>query len=327
MAMTRATMRFLSLPMLLVCCAGGVLACAAESPASSASAMASPAPASVASTPAPAPAAEPSLSAAGDRLLGQQIRLALNPSQPRAARQTALIAVKQAAQGGNGEAQFAIGSLYMWGPLHPAALLPRDLDKAQTYLSNAAVHGWFEAMAAMAEISLINKQPESALVWALADYYFSGASHYAAKGYLADLVHRCEQRLTKAQRDKALADANVFIARYQADIRTAHVKNMLLPLSCSLRDVSPQKRRAPEPIGWSSDIPRSGNAMFFVGVNREGKVDRVIPINSFPSWRVFRITRRMARDTRFNPAPACSATLRWGALPFDYGNGKYEFNR
>lgn len=253
--------------------------------------------------------------------------MALDLEQPMAARQTALIAVKQAAQGGNGEAQFVVGSLYMWGPLHPAALLPKDLAKAKTYLSNAAVHGWLEAMAAMAEIELQTGHPENASVWALVDYYFSGASHYAAKGYLADLIHRCEQRLTKAQRDKALADANVFIARYQADIRTAHAENRHQPSSCSLRYVSSHRRRLSEAPGWSSDVPRSGNAMFFVGVNREGKVERVIPINSFPSWRVFRITRRMAYDTRFNPAPACSKTLRWGTMPFDYGSGEYEFNR
>ena len=42
---------------------------------------------------------------------------------------------------------------------------------------------------------------------------------------------------------------------------------------------------------------------------------------------VFRITRRMAYDTRFNPAPACGRTLRWGTMPFDFGNGRYEFNR
>lgn len=265
--------------------------------------------------------------AAGQHRLDHELRLALDPEQPLAARQTALTAVKQAAQGGNGEAQFVIGSLYMWGPEHPAALLPKDLAKAKTYLSNAAVHGWLEAMAAMAEIELQTDHPENASVWALADYYFSGASHYAAKGYLADLIHRCEQLLTKAQRDKALADANVFIARYQADIRTAHAENKLHPPACSLRYVSPRKRRAPETIGWSSDVPRSGNAMFFVGVNREGRVERVLPINSFPSWRVFRITRRMAYDTRFNPAPACGKTLRWGTMPFDYGSGEYEFNR
>ena len=265
--------------------------------------------------------------AAERHLLGRELRVVLDPAQPLAARKTALIAVKQVAQNGNGEAQFVIGSLYMWGPKHPAAILPRDLDKAQTYLSNAAVHGWLEAMAAMAEIELQTGHPEHASVWALADYYFSGASKYAAKGYLADLIHRCDQRLTKARRDKALADANVFIARYQADIRTALSENKHQPSSCSLRYVSSHKRRLSEAPGGSGDIPRSGNAMFFVGVDRKGKVARVIPINSFPSWRVFRITRQMARDTRFNPAPACSATLRWGALPFDYGSGEYEFNR
>ena len=269
-----------------------------------------------------------SSSIAAQRRLDRQIRLALDSAQPLAARQTALTAVKQAAQGGNGEAQFVVGSLYMWGPQHPAALLPRDLDKAQTYLSNAAVHGWFEAMAAMAEVSLIEKQPEAAQVWALVDYYFSGADHYAAKGYLADLIHRSERSLTAGQRQQALVAANAFIARYRAGIRTAQAKDpgRSLP-DCDLHYLYPRRRRHLASIGPDSDVPRSGDAMFLVGVDRAGKVARVIPINSFPSWRVFRITRQMARDTRFNPAPACSTALRWGAMPFDYGSGEYEFNR
>ncbi len=264
---------------------------------------------------------------AAQRRLDRQIRVALDPAQPLAARQTALTGVKQAAQGGNGEAQFVVGSLYMWGPEHPAALLPRDLDKAQTYLSNAAVHGWLQAMAAMAEVSLIEKQPEAAQVWALVDYYFSGADHYAAKGYLADLIHRSERSLTAGQRRQALAAANAFIARYQADIRIAHAKDRQSLPGCDLHYLYPRRRRHLAGIGLVSDTPRSGDAMFLVGVDRTGKVARVIPINSFPSWRVFRITRQMARDTRFNPAPACSTALRWGAMPFDYGSGEYEFNR
>jgi TPR repeat protein len=118
--------------------------------------------------------------AAGRHLLGQELRMVLDPAQPMVARQTALTAVRQAAQDGRGPAQFVIGSLYMWGPLHPAALLPKDLAKAQTYLSNAAVHGWLPAMAAMAEIELQTGHPEHASIWALVDYYFSGASHYTA---------------------------------------------------------------------------------------------------------------------------------------------------
>ena len=33
-----------------------------------------------------------------------------------------------------------------------------------------------------------------------------------------------------------------------------------------------------------------------------------------------------ARQTRFNPAPGCGRTLRWGTMPFDFGNGQYEFS-
>lgn len=266
--------------------------------------------------------------AAGRHLLGQELRVVLDPAQPMAVRQTALTAVRAAAQNGNGQAQFVLGSLYMWGPRHPAALLPKDLAKAQVYLSNAAVHGWPPAMAAMAEIELRMGHPEHASVWALIDYYFSGASHYTARGYLADLIHRCEQRLTKTQRDTALADANGFIASHLADIRAAQAATHK-PSSpaCALRYASAHRRRLAEAPGWSGDVRRSGDALFYVGVNRAGSVERVIPINSFPSWQVFRITRRMAYDTRFNPASACDKALRWGIMPFDFGNGEYEFNR
>ena len=268
-----------------------------------------------------------SSSIAAQRRLERQIRLALDSAQPMAARRTALAAVEQAAQDSNGEAQFVVGSLYMWGPEHPAALLPRDLGQAQTHLSNAATRGWLQAMAAMAEVSLIEKQPEAAQIWALVDYYFSGADHYAAKGYLADLIHRSERSLTAGQRQQALAAANAFIARYQAGIRTAHAKDRQSLPGCDLHYLHPRRRRHLAGIGPDSDAPRSGDAMFLVGVDRAGKVERVIAINSFPSWRVFRITRRMAHDTRFNPAPACSTALRWGMMPFDYGSGEYEFNR
>ena len=299
-----------------------VPASAASAPFAATSAQAARGPAA-AKTLAVADATE---TAAGRRLLGRELRMVLDPEQPLAARQTALTAVRQAAQDGNGMAQFVIGSLYMWGPLHPAALLPKDLARTQIYLSNAAVQGWLPAMAAMAEVALQTGHPEHASVWALVDYYFSGASHYTVRGYLADLIHRCERRLTKAQRDKALADANVFIARYQAGIRAARASKKQQTPDCTLHYVAPHKRRFDEAPGWSGDVPRSGDALFFVGVNRAGRVERVIPINSFPSWQVFRITRRMAYDTRFNPAPGCGRTLRWGTMPFDFGNGQYEFS-
>ncbi|MDE1898780.1 MAG: hypothetical protein KGH73_06995, partial [Xanthomonadaceae bacterium] len=163
--------------------ASGAPVVAGASPGPTARVPASAASAPFAATSAPAargPAAAKTLAvvdatetAAGRHLQGRELRMVLDPEQPLAARQTALTAVRQAAQDGNGMAQFVIGSLYMWGPLHPAALLPKDLARTQIYLSNAAVQGWLPAMAAMAEVALQTGHPEHASVWALVDYYFS----------------------------------------------------------------------------------------------------------------------------------------------------------
>lgn len=300
----------------------------ASSTAATAAADTKPAPGTDA-TPGNAPATD----AAQATRISAAVHIVMNTTLSQAQRIGALAEVKKAAQDGNGWAQFVVGSLYMWGPEHPANLLPRDLGKAQTYLSNAAVHGWLEAMAAMAEINLMTGDAKAALVWALTDYYFSGAEHYTRKGYLADLIHRCDKQLSKADRNTALADANAFIARYQAGIRVAHAEALShsVSASCRLRELSPHKRRLPDTtigsIMWSGDLPSSGNAMNLVGVDAQGQVRRVIAINSFPSWRIAWITRELAFDTRFNAAPDCSKKLRWGALPFDYGSGEYEFNR
>ena len=258
------------------------------------------------------------------------VRVVLDIGQPQPARLTALASLRQAARVGDGEAQFVLGSMYMWGPRHPATLLPKDLAKAQIYLSHAATQGWLQAMAAMAEINLQLGHPKTATVWALADYSFSGARHYTREGYLADLLHRCLRALPVAEQKRALTDANGFIARYRNDVLAGRA--MAGPVdSCPLQMRSARRRRVPQTLGnvmvFSREVPRSGDAMFLLAVDRSGHVRQLLPVSAFPSWQVMRILQPLARDTRFNAALGCSTPLRWTMAPFDFGNGHYRLNR
>ena len=310
--------------------AAGVRAATVSAPASAASTAAAAAPATPAGSTVP-PLLPPPMPGLREHLrVDRAVRVALDTGQPQPARLAALASLRQAARAGDGEAQFVVGSLYMWGPRHPAALLPKDLAKAQIYLSHAATHGWLQAMAAMAELNLQLGHPKIATVWALADYSFSGARHYTREGYLADLLHRCLRALPVAEQKHALADANGFIAHYRNDVLAGRA--MAGPVDvCPLQMRSARRRRVPQTLGnvmvFSREVPRSGDAMFLLAVDRSGQVRHLLPVNAFPSWQVMRILRPLARDTRFNTAPGCSTPLRWTMAPFDFGNGEYEFNR
>lgn len=69
----------------------------------------------------------------------------LDTETPQADREQLFVEEEKLAQSGDGEAEYVIGSLYRIG--QRTSPLPRDLDKARLYLSNAAIHGDIEAMA------------------------------------------------------------------------------------------------------------------------------------------------------------------------------------
>lgn len=249
--------------------------------------------------------------------------IAFDTHIPAAQKTSALAALRNMAQNGNRAAQFAMGSLYMWGPRHPAALTPRDDAKAATYMSNAAIQGNTDAMAAMAEIELRTHHPVSALVWALADYYFREHGKHKPQSYTAGLILRTREGLTAAQRKQAVTDANRFIAQYGASILAPRPGFAPEPATCSIKETFRPWVYFADP---ADGMPHGGVGWYLYAVDARGRPLRHVAINEFPSWRLRRTFALNVRKMRFSPAPACPQPVRYALVPFHFNNRHYRFN-
>ena len=249
--------------------------------------------------------------------------IAFDAGMPAARKAQALKTLRDLAQNGNREAQFAMGSLYMWGPRHPAALTPRDDAKAAIYLSNSAIQGNTDAMAAMAEIDLRTHHAVSALVWALADYYFREHGPHKPHSYTAGLILRTREGLTATQRKQAITDANGFIARYGAGILAPRPDFAPEPAACRIKETF-------KPWIYFADaadgMPHGGVGWYLYAVDAKGRPLQHAIINAFPSWRLRRTFVLNVHKMRFNPAPACPKPVRYALVPFHFNNRHYRFD-
>src|SRR6201991_2882425 len=73
---------------------------------------------------------------------------------------------------GNGKSQEVAGSLYRWGPRHPAHVFPEDHDRARDLLNAAAGQGYRGAMLKLAELELADGHAHEALLWAQVEAVF-----------------------------------------------------------------------------------------------------------------------------------------------------------
>jgi len=73
---------------------------------------------------------------------------------------------------GNGNSQDVAGSLYRWGPRHPAHVFPQDLTRARDLLTAAAGQGRMSAMLKLAELELADGHAHEAMVWTQVESVF-----------------------------------------------------------------------------------------------------------------------------------------------------------
>ncbi len=315
---TGAAWALLGLPLLLH----------AAPPAAASSALAAPASLAVASTAsavAPSPAAPPPTYG----YFARRAFIVLDRHAPPAARQQALAAIDALAQNGNAAAQFLMGSLYMWGPRHPASLTPRDLGRAANYMSNAAVQGNLDAMAAMAEIEIDLHHPQPALVWALTDYYFHrhGPLQRKPHSYLAGLLLRTESAVPKAQHAGLIADANAFIQRYAGSIEHPPETFAHAPPACRLKvDSKPWTVFAgAEGRALGPGVPHAGIVWVLYSVDAHGRPVHEAVINAFPHIGLTQTLHLNMVMVRFNAVPQCPEPRRYDLLPFHFNDRRYSF--
>jgi len=148
----------------------------------------------------------------------------LDSAKPADTRKATFDGFNKDALSGEAYAQYIVGSLYHIGDKLPGNPLPRDLDAASRYLSNAAAHGYLNAMAKMAEVKLEQRSGLEAMLWAQLYIHYKSESAPGAEtkilndGYAASLLERAST-LYGGEKQKVLDNLNAFIAQHDGDIR------------------------------------------------------------------------------------------------------------
>lgn len=274
------------------------------------------------------PAAQESSASAGAPLPELQtfpVAAAMDVLEPRVARDSknaALKALQDSADQGNPISQYVMGSLYRLGKDHPAHVVDKDLDKAEVYLSNAAIQGQLGAMAGMALIKLERDRPDDALVWswAYAQFTASDSEHYGGNKrvgqYALKLFLKCRERVGKARADSAEMQTykKAFIDQYGPRISPTLGRAAQMYWGGPLKLLSSELR---PPSGISTRFPAL--AVFMLEVRPDGSVARAVAIDSLSNERIASLWLSQVRDSlTFNSlTEAAPQRLRIGFIPFE----------
>jgi hypothetical protein len=239
--------------------------------------------------------------------------------------------VEREAKAGDARAQYLLGTLYRLGKRHPAALLERDDDKASIYLSNAATSGQVLAIAGMAELELRRQRGMEAMVWAQAFALYQKdeprdprVTRPDNQAYAAYLLQRCYDKIGRGdEAQQQLVDAFVaFQANHDAKIRSglglARIEGIT---GAPLQLVSAPERPLGTPSATEERMKTPGIALFLLGVDAKGAVQRRLVVDSLPDQVFAEGLTRVADRLRFNPIDGMTE-LRWGITPIAFDNLK-----
>ena len=246
--------------------------------------------------------------------------------------------VRAVAETGDPYAQYLLGTLYRLGKNHPAKLFERDDEKAGKYLSNAAVNGQVLAMAGMAELEWRRKQPMKAMIWAQAFaryepvYQASLNDHHPVhQAYAAFLLQRSFDALGHGDAVQKQ------IGQYSLDFQQQYDTKLRAAISASrekqthsikgdgddLRQVLPGKIDPVMSNLSEQRLRNSGYAIFLVGVNAKGRVEKLIAVDSLPDEIYAAGLEGVLRRTHFSTAKKTTA-LRWAYVPVSYDDQSVE---
>ena len=252
---------------------------------------------------------------------------ALSPAHPHAARLRAVERLTALADHGSAFAEYVIGSLYMWGPQRPHAVLPYNAALAREYLANAAIRGELSGMEALAQLDLQTGHPLQAMIWAQVLVYYRHRLRPAQKrvvGYLPELIARAQRALGSTQAARVLPGVNGVLVRYGPRIEAGlHRRWPAPPADCATRRIAPQGT-VPDffrPGRWKQ-APRAVSLVMIYAVDPAGRIVDHAILNVLPDWHVRYQMRYPLAVIRFNPAPACPG-LRPVIQPIHYIDHRY----
>lgn len=245
----------------------------------------------------------------------------LDPASTATDRSAQLALLQAAADKREAWAMYQLGTLYRLGDGHPANVLPRDLDKARVYLSNAAILGAVPPLAGMAELELEANRPLDALTWTYIYLYYSrgeGAPKqkttpyqriWQGDGYDADLLSRVLASAEDAGVDRKSAGgyAEAFIAKYDQIIRAALAKLQQEAKQAARIELATNTVAMVSPNRQArvAEVATSTTATFLLLFGGDGKPEKIVVEDILPGKRNATIEPllNIARRARIKPLP------------------------
>lgn len=262
-------------------------------------------------------------------LVGQGL---LSADTPDAERERLGKQLMCSALAGNGKSQEIAGSLYRWGPRHPAHVFPEDHDRARDLLNAAASQGYRGAMLKLAELELADGHAHEALLWAQVEGVFYRriaerkdtdeesipSIRYAT--YFAMLIKRVnaangpyDEATLSREIDARVAGIDHQMAAHPKPHGPA-LANGKLPSQQHVQHVSP------------ADRDQGAYAQFFVEVGPDGRVTRNWLVDAYPDPGTGLRLGRMVPQIRWDRLPAGDATIRYGLLPVSMSTTAHRIN-
>jgi hypothetical protein len=144
--------------------------------------------------------------------------------------------------------------------------------------------------------------------------------------YAAYLLQRCYAKVGRGEDvQRKLEEAFVaFQQKHDAKIRAGLARGSPEKAAeAGLEVLSPGPRYlGAAPSTKEEKMKTPGMALFLLGIDAEGSVQKRLVIDSLPDDTFAAGLTRIADHTRFNPAPKGSE-LRWAVLPMGYDNRTY----
>lgn len=256
----------------------------------------------------------------------------LSPDTPAAEREYLGEQLMCSALAGNGKSQEIAGSLYRWGPRHPAHVFPENHDRARDLLTAAAGQGYRSAMLKLAELELADGHAHEALLWAQVEgvFYRRSIEHkkpsaesipsirYAT--YFAMLIKRVnaangpyDEATLSREIDARVAGIDQQMAAHPKASGAA-LADGTLPSQQHVHHASP------------ADRDQGAYAQYFVEVGPDGRVTRDWLVDAYPDPGSGLRLGRLVPQVRWDKQPAGDATLRYGLLPVSMSTNAHRIN-
>lgn len=226
------------------------------------------------------------------------------------------------ANAGNMMSEDIAGSLYRWGPEHPAHVFPQDLDKARALFTAAANQGWRTAMNKLAELELATGHADEAMLWAQVENVYYLRNHDGKEppsdghaDYYTMLLKRITDKLGPVDHDALLAKINDRVQSIDMQVAASSRRATASTASTATRTRVNDTHRVGN-VSYKERV-EGADAQFFAVVGPDGRVRNLWLVDAEPSIDDGTNMGPVVEAMRWNALSAGDTTLRYVMVPVE----------